>query len=200
MSQIRSNASTDIHPVLGNRWSPRAFAEDRRVERAVLLACLEAGRWAPSCFGDEPWRFIVTDRHADAAPWEKLLACLAAKNRQWAQHAPVLLLACSAAEFRRGGDNRWAQYDTGAASLSVCIQAEAMGLASHQMGGFDVEAARAAFAIPDAVMPMAVIALGYQAPAASLDEGFREAELDERRRRTMKECFFYGAWSAPFGD
>lgn len=197
MSQIRHNPVAEIHPVLGNRWSPRAFAADKPVSRDTLMACLEAARWAPSCFGDEPWRYIVADRDTDRACWEKLLACLAPKNRSWAQHAPVLLLSCAVADFRNGNPNRWAQHDTGAASLSLCVQAEAMGLASHQMGGFDVDAARAAFGIPADVTPMAAIALGYQAPADHLEGDLRDRELAERQRQPLGECFFAGEWDKP---
>lgn len=197
MSQIRSNPVAEIHPVLGNRWSPRAFAADKPVGRETLMACLEAARWAPSCFGEEPWRFIVADRDADKQGWDNMLACLAPKNQQWAQHAPVLLLACAFTRFRRGGDNRWHEYDTGAASLSLCIQAGALGLASHQMGGFDSDAARAAFAIPADVTPMTAIAIGYQAAAANLDEAFQSMELAERKRQPLDQCFFAGAWGKP---
>jgi len=195
MSQIRHQVQAEIHPVLGNRWSPRAFATDRPVEREKLLACLEAARWAPSCFGDEPWRFVVCDRSANVASWNKMLACLAPKNQEWARHASVLLLTCAASQYRRGGDNRWGRYDTGAASLSLCLQAEAQGLAAHQMGGFDTDAARAAFKIPEDVTPMAAIALGYQGPADNLDDGFREAELAERQRQPLSANFFAGAWN-----
>ncbi|MDQ6972322.1 MAG: nitroreductase, partial [Mariprofundaceae bacterium] len=73
------------------------------------------------------------------------------------------------------------------------------GLASHQMGGFDADAARAAFNIPEDVTPMAAIALGYQGPADNLDDGFREAELEERQRQPMSVNFFAGAWDQPVG-
>jgi len=62
MSKTRSNPQATIEPLLADRWSPRAFAADRPVEGEKLISCLEAARWAPSCFGDEPWRFIVCDR------------------------------------------------------------------------------------------------------------------------------------------
>jgi len=197
MTQTRSNAAAEIHPILANRWSPRAFAADRPVSRETLLACLEAARWAPSCFGDEPWRFIVCDKATDAEAWEKLLACLAPKNQEWAQNAPVLLLACAATLFRNGKPNRWGEYDTGQAAISLCLQAEAQGLASHQMGGFDSDAARSAFTIPDDITPMAAIALGYQAAADSLDDGFKAIELSERKRQPLGSCFFAGGWDAP---
>jgi len=194
MSQTRQNPNADIHPILAGRWSPRAFAADRWVERKKLLACLEAARWAPSCFGDEPWRFIVCDKNENADAWQKMLACLAPKNQEWAQSAPILMLACSAREFRRGGNNRWGQYDTGSASVSLCLQAKALGLASHQMGGFDADAAISAFNIPDDFTPIAAIALGYQGDGDALDEGFRDIEIATRKRQAIGECFFAGDW------
>jgi len=190
MSEIRTNAQTDIHPMFAGRWSPRAFDAAKPVARGKLIACLEAARWAPSCFGDEPWRFIVCDRSQNEDAWQTLLGCLAPKNQEWAINAPVLMLTCSATQFRKGNPNRWGEYDTGQAAVSLCLQADSMGLASHQMGGFDSEAMRAAFNIPADFTPMAAIALGYQADPGILDEGFQKIELTERQRRPMGECFF----------
>jgi len=197
MSEVRGNAQTDIHPILASRWSPRAFNAARPVERSKLIACLEAARWAPSCFGDEPWRFIVCDLSQDKDTWQRLLDCLTPKNQEWAKNAPVLMLACSAAQFRKGNPNRWGGYDTGQAAISLCLQAGSLGLASHQMGGFDSEAVRTAFDIPADFTPMAAIALGYRADAGILDEGFRNVELTGRQRRPMGESFFAGGWNQP---
>ena len=73
-------------------------------------------------------------------------------------------------------------------------QAVAEGLAAHQMGGFDPDKAREAFAIPERFMPMAAIAAGYQASADILDEDFKAIELAERKRQPLGECFFSGTW------
>jgi hypothetical protein len=48
--------------LLARRWSPRAYDANRPVTRSQLLALIEAGRWAPSCNGDEPWRYLIWDR------------------------------------------------------------------------------------------------------------------------------------------
>ena len=50
---------------IARRWSGRAFDPARPVPRGQLIALLEAARWAPSCFGEQPWRYIVWDRFAD---------------------------------------------------------------------------------------------------------------------------------------
>ncbi len=183
MSQQRANPEADIHPIIAGRWSPRAFAPDRPVGADELTACLEAARWAPSCFGDEPWRVVVCDRGEAAASWQALLDCLAPKNREWAANAPVLILMSAAERFRNGRPNRWGAYDTGQAAMALCLQATALGLASHQMGGFDVDAVREAFSIPPGFVPMAVVALGHVGDDDGLDEDLRRSEQAARRRR-----------------
>jgi len=195
MSEIRGNGSTEVHELIAGRWSPRAFDGTKPVEREKLLACLEAARWAPSCFGDEPWRYVVCDRFEDEEAWQSLLACLAEKNQLWAKHAPVLMAACADSEFRQNGKpNRWGQHDTGAASVSLCLQATALGLASHQMGGFDIDAVRKVFAVPEKFMPTSVIAIGYAGSIDDLHEDFRAMEEGERKRQPLAGNFFTGTW------
>jgi len=195
MSESRGNSSAEVHELIAKRWSPRAFDSVKPVEREKLLSLLDAARWAPSCFGDEPWRYVVCDRFEDESAWQSLLSCLAEKNQLWAKHAPVLMVSCADSEFRQNGNaNRWGQHDTGAASISLCLQATALGLASHQMGGFDVDAVRRAFDVPEQFMPMSVIAIGYAGSIDELHEDFRPMEEGDRKRQPLGENFFAGKW------
>ena len=191
--------STPIHDLLARRWSGRAYDADKRVSREQLLALLEAARWAPSCFGDQPWRYLVWDRHRDPATWQKAFECLGAWNQNWVKNAPLLLLASSDSVFQKNAKpNRWGQYDTGAASENICLQAVALGLMAHQMGGFDADKTRQTFSIPDAYTPMAMIAVGYQGAPDMLDDELKQQELAARERRPLGERFFEGAWGEPF--
>jgi len=184
-----------IHDIIADRWSPRAINPDKPVNHDDLLALLEAARWAPSCFNDQPWRFIVCDKTTDVANWKTALETLVEKNRLWANNAPVLILAVAMGNFTHNGKpNRLAQYDTGAASASLCLQATALGLVVHQMGGFDAEKARIVFGLPDDCTPMAMMAVGYQADSDILDEEFKAAERGERLRANLSERFFAGKW------
>jgi len=195
MSEVRENISAEVHELMGQRWSPRAFDAARPVEREKLLSLLEAARWAPSCFGDEPWRFVIGDRSADETGWANIFGALAEKNQLWAKNAPILILVSADSQFRANGNaNRWAQYDTGAASLSLCLQAEALGLSAHQMGGFNSDAVSEAVGVPDQFTPMAVIAIGYQGKLNELAEDFRPMEMAARNRRLLSENFFSGRW------
>ena len=187
-----------IHDLIARRWSPRAFDKNKPVSRKQLIALLEAARWAPSCFGDEPWCYLVWDRHRDPDSWQKAFECLAEGNQVWVKNAPLLLASIAGSQFARNGKpNRWGQHDTGAASANLVLQAVALGLAAHQMGGFDADKLREKFAIPASYTPMAMIAVGYQADAAFLEGEIKERELAPRARRPLGEKFFDGTWGVP---
>ncbi len=195
MQHKPANTAVKIHDLIQNRWSPRAFDPNKAVNHDDLLALLEAARWAASCFNDQPWRFVVCDKVTDEAAWQRAFGVLVEKNRQWAKNAPVLILAVAMEDFNHNGKaNRWAMYDTGAASAGLCLQATALGLVVHQMGGFDADLAREAFQLPVNCQPMAMMAVGYQADVGILDDDFKSAELAERTRAALKERFYAGTW------
>ena len=195
MQDRLAQTSKPIHDLLARRWSPRAFDPNRPVSRDQLKVLLEAGRWAPSCNGDEPWRYLIWDKGRDPAGWQKAYDCLSENNKKWVKNVPLLMLSCAGSNFEATGKpNRWTQHDTGAASVSMALQAVAMGLVVHQMGGWDVEKARAAFAIPADYTPMAMIAVGYQTTADILDEETKAKELRPRARKSIAERFFEGGW------
>ena len=199
MLEKKAATSIPIHDLLASRWSPRAYAAGRTVSREQLAALLEAGRWAPSCNGDEPWRYLVWDKSCDAQGWQQAFDCLSEGNRKWVKNVPLLLLSCAGSVFGHNGKpNRWTQHDTGMASLSIALQAVALGLIAHQMGGFDADKARAAFGIPAEYTPMSMIAIGYQAAPDVLDEETMKKEVAQRARKPLAERFFEGAWGSGF--
>jgi nitroreductase len=199
MSDRKAITSVPIHELLARRWSPRAYDAARPVSREHLAALLEAARWAPSCNGDEPWRYLVWDRTRDPQGWQKAFECLQDTNRKWVKNVPLLLLSCAGSNFASSGKpNRWTQHDTGAASVCLALQAITLGLVAHQMGGFDPEQARASFDIPAEDTPMAFIAVGYQASSPDiLDEETKKKELRPRARKPLSERFFEGGWGKP---
>jgi len=194
-------AQTDypINELMRRRWSPRAFQEERSVSREMLLTLLEAGRWAPSCFNDQPRYFLVFDG-SDSEALERARRCLVAGNA-WALKAPVLMLSVSRETFEQNGKpNRWAQHDTGLGTENLLLEAIELGLAAHPMAGYDADLARKEFGIPDGFTPIAMIAIGY--PLAGkleeIDEKLRIKELAPRERKATSEFAFSGSWGRPF--
>lgn len=186
-----------IHDIIQSRWSPRAFDANKVISFDTLTALMEAARWAPSCFNDQPWRFIVCHKSTHENHWQQAFSCINEKNQLWAKNAPLFILGVAMENFQHNGKaNRFAQYDTGAACISLCLQATALGLVSHQMGGFDAQKAIELFKLPADCSPMAMIAIGYQAEADVLDDDFKEAELKERSRAAIEDRFYFGQWSS----
>jgi nitroreductase len=184
-----------INETIANRWSGRAYDASKQVSHEQIIALLEAARWAPSCFGDEPWRFIVWDKNTDKNAWQQAFECLVPGNQGWVKDSPVLMLVCADSLFNHNQTpNRWGQYDTGAAAENLCLQASHMGLMAHQMGGFNADKAREQFAIPAQYMPMAMLCVGYAADIATVTGEALTREMAERKRQPLGALFFADSW------
>jgi nitroreductase len=184
-----------VLPVLLQRWSARAFA-GREVSGGDLTKVFEAARWTASSSNEQPWRFIVGVRNS--LTHKKIAESLAGFNKEWAPSAPVLILGTANTRFERTGKpNAYALYDLGAASSYLTLQAAALGLVTHQMAGFDHEAIRGAFNIPEEFALGCVIALGYQGePAALGNESLIAREHAPRDRKPLSQLAF-SEWGEP---
>ncbi len=190
-----ATSQVPIHEIIANRWSGRAYDASQVISQTHIIAMLEAARWAPSCYGDQPWRFVLCNKSADLAAWQQAFECLAPSNQAWAKDAPALILACANTLFNHNQQpNRWAQYDTGAAVENLCLQASSMGLMTHQMGGFNAELSREKFNIPVQFTPMVMISVGVAAEIATLSGDILARETAPRSRRLLSELVFSGAW------
>jgi nitroreductase len=192
-------APTDvaIHELLAGRWSPRAIS-GQVVPRELLRQVLEAARWAPSSSNIQPWRFMTFDRSHDEAAFKRAFATLVPFNQRWNANVPVLICVTAKTLTAKGDVNRTAPYDSGAAAMSLVLQAHALGLYAHQMAGFDPAAFRKAFSVPDDVEMIAMISLGYPGDVNALDDALRERELAPRARLPLSEIAFEGAWGKGF--
>jgi nitroreductase len=188
-----------IHELIARRWSPRAFA-DRPVNAATLRQLFEAARWAASSYNAQPWLYIVATRE-QPEEFQKMLGCLVEFNQAWAKAAPVLAISIAQLKFQHDGTpNLHAAHDVGAAGALLSLQATALGLAVHQMAGFDAERARKTYGIPADYQPIAAIAIGWPGDPASLPDKLRERETAPRARKPVSEFVFSSSWGqkAPF--
>ncbi|MEM7517161.1 MAG: nitroreductase family protein, partial [Planctomycetota bacterium] len=122
-------ATYPVHDLIAERWSPRAFAEQSVTDHEIG-SLLEAARWAPSCYNEQPWRFLVA-KASDPDLFERFADCLLDGN-SWAKRAPVLMIAVARTTFEQSEkENRHAWHDVGLAVENLVLQAEALGLATH---------------------------------------------------------------------
>ena len=163
-------AESGVEDLILKRWSPRSFA-DKPVSSEDLKKIFTAAAWAASSNNEQPWRFFV-GRKGDAA-YAKIFDALVERNQGWAKTAPVLILSVGKKTFTPNeAPNAYALHDTGAASASLSLEATALGLHTHGMGGFDKDKARASFEVPEAF------------------------EMATRKRNPLSE-FVFEAWQKP---
>jgi nitroreductase len=196
MSAKSAPTDASVDAMLSGRWSPRAFS-DKPVDRELIASLLEAARWAPSSYNMQPWRFIVWDRHADEASFDKAFATLVPFNQGWNAPVPVLIGVFANTLTPKGETNRTAAYDAGAAAMSLVLQAHAMGMAAHQMSGFDPDKLREAFGIPQDVQVLTLISIGFKGDPAQLDDVLREREMAPRSRLPASAIAYAGEWGQP---
>lgn len=180
------NADTGVpvHPLLSRRWSSRAFDPGHELADEQVTALLEAARWAPSASNTQPWRFAVARR--GTAEHRAVLETLAAGNRSWARDASALIVVAARTTGPDGAAQPWAVYDAGQAAAHLSVQAQAEGLAVHQMGGFDRERLTSVLTA-EGVTPLVVIAIGLRDEPTRLNEPFAERETAARVRLPIGE-------------
>ena len=188
MSTTPDAAPASLHELIRTRWSPREFS-GRPVEPEKLRNLFEAARWAASCFNEQPWRFVLSTQ-AEPEAFGKVLGLLMEKNRQWAKTAWAIGFSTGKKTFsHNGAPNRFALHDAGAATANLAIEATALGLRAHFMGGFDAQRARTEFHVPDDFEIGAAFAIGYIDEARTAQTG--------RTRKGVEEIVFGDDWGRP---
>ena len=130
-------ADYEIDKMFLERLSIKSFF-DKSLSKEKISKLFEAARWAPSSSNRQPWRFIY---YSAGVNREKMNSILNDGNRVWASKAPLLIFVYAMVETKQGKNNYTAHFDTGAAWMSLAIQARIMGLYTHAMGGIDREKA-----------------------------------------------------------
>ncbi len=195
-----TNVLTTEHPILPQltqRRSPRAYTS-QPVSAEALQQLFTAAGSAASCFGEQPWRFVVGSKASSPEAFDKILSTLAPFNQIWVKEAPVLAISVAKAAFSHDNNaNAWARHDVGQAAATLAIQAVELGLQIHQMAGFSAEAARAAFGIPEGYDPVAVFTIGYPGDPSQLPDDLQKRETAPRVRKPLAEFMFEGGWPQP---
>ena len=157
----------DMLDVIRERFANRALKQDNQVSDQTLEALVEAAAQAPSCFNEQPWRFLI----AKGERKDRLLATLTPVNQEWAGRAAALVLTLAKKTFTYNGNNNpWHLSDAGCAAGFFMLEAQRRGLTAHPMAGFDKKAARAAFLIPEEFDIVHMMAVGEPGDLELLSE------------------------------
>ncbi|HMM42051.1 MAG TPA: nitroreductase family protein [Thermomicrobiales bacterium] len=180
-------------PLLGpiaERYSSRRFATTP-LDTEVVETLLEAARWAPSYGNRQPTRYVVVSRPETLAAVHEALT----RGNAYLRAAPVLIAVCGRPEDAQIVEGKeYYLLDAGLGIENLLLQAFAMGLHAHSVGGFDEGIVRAALGIPSDVRVLALVGVGHPGRLADLDERTRERELRERVRNPRDEVRAWERW------
>lgn len=181
----RSPASSLTDPIFPGRWSPRSFS-DEPVTEEELAAVFEAARWAPSWMNNQPWVFCYETNGPDREAMESIIMEF---NRYWSVKAPVIGLIAVRSTLD-GFMARTAEFDTGAAVMSMAIQAAKLGLIMHVLGGIEVELAHELTGLdPETTTILGAFAIGRQGDGSNLTEKHQGRERPSDRFPTEAFAF-----------
>ena len=163
------------------RYSVRKF-KDHPVEKEKLDLILEAGRIAPTACNYQPQRILVIE---DEAAREKIKQCTPCHF-----DAPVILLICydkttvwkNKTNGTIGGD-----VDASIVTTQMMLEIAELGLGTTWVGAFNHQKTRELFEIPDYLVPVALLPIGYPADGV-------EAHPWHYKRFDMEHTVFYNTF------
>lgn len=161
------------------RTSVRDYT-DAPIAEATIDTLLRAAMAAPTAGNKQPWSFIVVNERAT-------LDSLAKGNWRPAAKAQAAIVVCGdlTKGFPGEGKDYWVQ-DCSAATENLLLAAHAVGLGAVWCGCYPiterVNLVKTTFAIPDSIMPLSVVMLGY--PAGP----------QEPKDKYKTENIHYGKW------
>ena len=146
----------EVMEAILSRKSVRAYL-DKSVEKEKLNRVLEAARMAPSANNRQEWRFVVV---TDEEKRRRLAE--AASGQRFVAEAPVVIAACAQTDGKimRCGQACY-PIDVAIAIDHLTLAAVAEGLGTCWIGSFDPEAVRQILGIPQEIVVVELLPLGY---------------------------------------
>lgn len=172
-------ADSPIESIFIDRWSPKSFTGEPLTEQQIA-SLFEAARWAPSASNRQPWEFLYA---VDGPEREIFNSLLNEGNLRWAPKAGMITIVTARKVADDGRPIRTAQFDTGAAWMSLALQARALGLTTRAMGGIKIDDVYEKLSISrETHEVVCAIAVGKQAPASDLLEELQSGEKPNDRK------------------
>lgn len=162
------------------RRSVRVYQE-KEVDAAQVRAILEAAMAAPSAVCKDPWRFVVV-----RDPARKKLLVEKLPNGKMLAQAPVGIIVCGDLQQTHDQQLSFLLQDCSAAIQNILLAAGMLGLGACWLSVHPrqerIDHLRAVLNLPEQVIPIAAIALGYP------------AEQKEPRTRYHAEFVHHEIW------
>ncbi len=163
---------------IGKRRSIRKYDRTRPVEREKLQQLIRAAMYAPTARNLQPWQFVVItdrellDRIPEVHPYSLMM-----------REATAAIVVCGDRE--KDPSDFYLVQNGSAATQNILLEAWALGLGTVWLGVYGrperVEGISRLFALPDTILPISLIAVGYPMEEKSTPERFQSELIYENR-------------------
>lgn len=165
----------DVKDAILGRRSIRRF-EDRPIPVGDIETLMEALRWAPSAGNLQARRFFFILK-------KELRTALAGASyaQMFIAAAPLVVVACADMEridqYGERGRTLYAVQDVAVAIENMMLEAHELGLGSCWVGAFDDNTVSEILDLPEWVVPMAIVPVGYPAHLPSAPKRLKKEEM-----------------------
>ena len=173
------------------RRAKRALSE-KKIPADVVDRIMTAATYAPSCFNNQPYRFLVVDQDKEL---EKIRLNMPDAN-YWAKKSPLMVLVTTKPELDCQLDDKrdYAFFDVGLAVENMILQAVKEGLVAHPIAGYRPVSIKKAFGIPDDYTLIVIVVIAYPGDESILNSKHLTSEHSERNRKPKEEVVFFNTF------
>ncbi|MBU1937181.1 nitroreductase family protein [bacterium] len=175
-----------IIQLLEQRKATRSISQEPLPEN-IIEELIEAARLTPSCYNNQPWRFLFLETPDALA---KGRDALSSGNRAWAERAPLLVVGYS----RREDDcvlkdgRAYHEFDLGMSVMNLMLAATSCELVARPMAGFNPEKIKQAFQLDGDAQPLVMLVIGKESDDESpLPDNYKGVSKKPRERRKASE-------------
>lgn len=153
----------DVRQAIRQRRAYRSL-DPVPITEALVKDLAEAVSLTPSCFNNQPWRFVFAyERQVLESLWEGL-----SRGNAWMKAASILVAAFSKRDLDcvvRGRE--YYLFDLGMATAFLILRATELGLVAHPVAGFDEGHVKEVLGIPEEMTVITLIAVGRHSDTIS---------------------------------
>lgn len=163
----------DLFEGLFTRRSIRQYTTSA-IEKDKIDTMLKSAMYAPSAMNYQPWQFLVIDDHKILLDIQKIIT-----HAEMLKQAKLGILVCG--DLEKDKSLEYNVQNCSAASQNILLAAHGLGLGAVWIGVFPdedvISAIKKLFHLPDHIVPVALIAMGYPAEEKQVEERFIRSKV-----------------------
>ena len=168
----------ELKEIIDQRRAYRSFIHTD-ITPDIVRDLAECARLAPSCFNNQPWRYIFVYEPDMLKKMHEALS----KGNEWAQYASMIIAVLSKKDMdcmMKDGREYYA-FDVGMATGFLILRATDMGLVAHPIAGYDTVKVREILGIPEDLSVITLVIVGKHSDEMTPVLSEKQIESEKKR-------------------